>query len=211
MSLKSIFFPENKKFFVLFDELAASLVAMSKLFLSVSVAENDRLTLTVKEAEEAEQKNEVLTHKLFIELGRNFITPFDREDIHLLAKGLNSIASRHLALIRQLRAYKLTQSSGLTRTVAEESHRATEMLAQILHSLRNAKALIGLSGTCADIKRILYDCDNLTDRAVSALMEQQSNTVDVIKKMDHYEALQRLLETYGDTLNVIESIIIKYG
>ena len=36
--------------------------------------------------------NDDHTHKIFTEFGRNFITPFDREDIHTLASALDDIA-----------------------------------------------------------------------------------------------------------------------
>jgi len=39
-----------------------------------------------------EHVNDDYTHKIFTELGKNFITPFDREDIHYLATALDDIA-----------------------------------------------------------------------------------------------------------------------
>jgi uncharacterized protein len=211
MSLKSIFFPENKKFFVLFDEVATHLKEMSKVLLSAVTDDKDKLTYYVREAEELGKQVEVLTHKLSVELNRNFITPFDREDIHFMAKGLNSIASHILSVTRQLKNYKIS-TNGITRTIAGENYKVADMLAHVLNNLRNMKSLIVLSGTCADIKRTLYDCDNLLDRSIADLtINQELQAIEVIKKMDHFEALQRMLESTGDTINVIESVIIKYG
>jgi uncharacterized protein Yka (UPF0111/DUF47 family) len=42
--------------------------------------------------EDLEHKNDDLTHKIFTELSRNFITPFDREDIHYLASAMDDVA-----------------------------------------------------------------------------------------------------------------------
>ena len=48
--------------------------------------------LLITKLEDLEHANDELTHNLFTELGRNFITPFDREDIHYLATSLDDIA-----------------------------------------------------------------------------------------------------------------------
>ena len=51
----------------------------------------------LKTLEELEHKNDETTHRIFIELGRNFITPLDREDIHLLITRMDDILAENYA------------------------------------------------------------------------------------------------------------------
>jgi len=43
----------------------------------------------------------ILPTNIFTELGKNFITPFDREDIHYLASALDDIAT--ISMLQQKR------------------------------------------------------------------------------------------------------------
>ncbi len=87
------FLPKDKVFYSLFESASENLEQLAKKFIQV-VNEpdfNKRMSF-IKEMEDLEHKNDEVTHHIFIELGRNFITPFDREDIHSLATALDDIA-----------------------------------------------------------------------------------------------------------------------
>ena len=66
---------------------------MGKLLKEVvSEPDFDKRAALISQVEDQEHVNDDFTHKIFTELGRNFITPFDREDIHYLASALDDIA-----------------------------------------------------------------------------------------------------------------------
>jgi uncharacterized protein Yka (UPF0111/DUF47 family) len=52
-----------------------------------------------------ERANDDLTHTIFTELARNFITPLDREDIHQLASALDDVADFILAAGKNLELF----------------------------------------------------------------------------------------------------------
>jgi Phosphate transport regulator (distant homolog of PhoU) len=89
----SYFLPKDKVFYSLFEQASDNLEKIAKNLLQV-VHEPDfnKRGVLIKEMEDIEHQNDEITHKIFIELGRNFITPFDREDIHSLASALDDIA-----------------------------------------------------------------------------------------------------------------------
>ena len=91
-SMLRIFFPNNEKFYTLFEEVSLNVVKISELFVKYASEEDSEARKTLlKQMEETEHDNDDLTHKLFVTLGKNFITPFDREDIHYLASTLDDI------------------------------------------------------------------------------------------------------------------------
>ena len=89
MSLNNIFsyfVPQDKKFFPLFEQAGENLVTMSLLFKErLSKASTPEASEITKEIDRLEGKGDNITHQIHLELGKNFITPFDREDIHSLA------------------------------------------------------------------------------------------------------------------------------
>jgi uncharacterized protein Yka (UPF0111/DUF47 family) len=92
-SFLKIFMPKNKVFYELFEKVADNTAKMSTLLRGiVAEADFDKRAALILQVEDLEHANDELTHNIFTELGRNFITPFDREDIHYLATSLDDIA-----------------------------------------------------------------------------------------------------------------------
>ena len=97
MSLNSIFqyfVPKDKKiFFPLFEQAANNVVIMSAILVdAVNSPDSATREDLFKQIDKLENKGDELTHQIYLELGKNFITPFDREDIHALATAIDDVA-----------------------------------------------------------------------------------------------------------------------
>ena len=113
-SFLKIFMPKNKIFYELFEKVAGNVAIMGSLLRNVvGEPEFDKRAALIVQLEDLEHANDELTHNLFTELGRNFITPFDREDIHYLATSLDDVAHW-----RQVRRRTSAFSAGRLRTKA---------------------------------------------------------------------------------------------
>ncbi len=103
-----IFMPKDRIFYSLFEEVAAGVTRMGRLLKNVvSEPDIDKRAALVSQVEEQEHVNDDLTHKVFTELGRNFITPFDREDIHYLASALDDICDYIYSTAKKINFYKV--------------------------------------------------------------------------------------------------------
>jgi uncharacterized protein len=109
-SFLKIFMPKNRVFFELFEQVADNVAKMGTIMKDV-VAETDfdKRAALISQIEDLEHANDELTHSVFTELGRNFITPFDREDIHYLATSLLK-RSTSTALTRMIWACRKWQN-----------------------------------------------------------------------------------------------------
>ena len=106
-SFLKIFLPKDKVFFQLFESVAETVMKMGNRLKDV-VREKDFETrgIFIKEIEDMEHVNDDYTHRIFTELGRNFITPFDREDIHSLASALDDVSDYIYAAAKKINFYK---------------------------------------------------------------------------------------------------------
>ena len=113
------FLPKDRVFFTLFEDASSNLeLIASKLVLCVNEPDYNKRALIIKEMKELEHKNDVLTHQIFLELGQNFITPFDREDIHSLATALDDIADYIFKVGKKINMYKIDPSDSSIRKMA---------------------------------------------------------------------------------------------
>lgn len=211
--MRELFTLNGKKFYLFFDEVAANLQQMAATFLQ-AVREKDayQLDTHVRKLEKLEHDNDLVTHKIFIELGKNFITPFDREDIHALASTLDDIADLSYNIVRQVRNYGITETEHATQIIAEQHSRFMEILTKALTELRNKKHLTNLGSQCDAMRTILAQVDNTLDAAIAGVFtKDEENAYAVMKKMDHFELLQALIDKDSNAVNAIESVIVKYA
>ena len=104
----NLFMPKNKVFYELFEGVAEKVLEMAvKLKEMVSEPDRNIRASILAQIEDLEHKNDENTHRIFTELGRNFITPFDREDIHYLATALDDICDYIYASAKKINFYNV--------------------------------------------------------------------------------------------------------
>jgi hypothetical protein len=75
--------PKDKKFFPLFESASANLITLSDYLVeAVNASDLEHRNELIKKIDDLEHRGDEITHEIFLELSKNFITPFDREDIH---------------------------------------------------------------------------------------------------------------------------------
>jgi uncharacterized protein Yka (UPF0111/DUF47 family) len=211
LSLQQLFTPEGQKFYKLFNEVAENLKQVSQEFYDAIHNTNGRFKEYLENLNGLEIKNDHVAQRLFVALGKNFITPFDREDIYALTAGLDDISDLSYGVVRQLKSYSLSDLGNASLFVAGEYKRFIALLAQTINEFKNKRALNNLAQHCIDMKKIIANCDARIDAAITSLFPTQSDPIEIIKWMEHYEMMQALIGKWENVVNVIESIIIKYG
>lgn len=211
-SFVKLFMPKDKVFYNLFEEVTATLIKMGDVLVAALNEEDISLrTPMLKSLEDLEHKNDEVTHKLFIELGRNFITPFDREDIHALATSLDDIADYIWGSAKRMTNYYIDDVDDTARAFAGIIQRCIVALNKGVTELRDMKNIRAITDACVLINSLENEADDVFDEAMSKLFAYTTNAIELIKKKDLYQELEIVTDKCEDAANVIESIIIKYA
>jgi predicted phosphate transport protein (TIGR00153 family) len=212
-SIIKLFLPKDRVFYGLFEEVTATLTGMADVF-SKAVREKDisKRDQLLKTLEDLEHKNDETTHRIFIELGRNFITPFDREDIHYLTTSLDDVADYLWGAAKRIVNYQITDVDDTLVGFADIIMKSVNALHTCTHGLRDMKDLRKLTDACVLINSLENDGDELLDKSMMTLFNTHGiAAVELIKKKDLYQMLETVTDKCEDAANVIESIIIKYA
>ncbi|MEY3423174.1 MAG: hypothetical protein RIR48_3504 [Bacteroidota bacterium] len=207
-----IFLPKDKVFYDIFENIAGNLKDMGST-LRKAMNETDaakRISL-LKTLEDGEHRNDEYTHQIFIELSKNFITPFDREDIHYLATSLDDIADYMYASSKKILNYNVTETDEFMKELAETNHKSIKALSDAILKLRSMKNVSQIKQDCVLINSLENTADDILDRAIIQLFSSEKSPVDIIKLKDVYEDMEMISDKCEDASNVIESIIIKYA
>lgn len=211
--LLKFFLPKDKVFYTLFESASANLEKLAKkLVLVVNESDFSKRASLIKEMEDLEHQNDQLTHEIFVELGKNFITPFDREDIHSLATALDDIADYMYASAKKINFYKIdpTSDQGIQKT-ADAIEQAVLAVNQAVLELRNLKNTQKIVECVIKINSIENSADDIFDMSIERLFESNVDAKELIKKREIYQTLETVTDKCEDAGNVIESIVVKYA
>src|SRR5579872_706323 len=132
--------PKDKVFYSLFEEVADSVAKMGSLLKAVvSEPDFERRGALILQLEAQEHVNDEFTHRIFTELGRNFITPFDREDIHYLASALDDICDYIYAAGKKINFYKVNPNDVGIQKMADLIEQGSHQIRDAVHELRNMR------------------------------------------------------------------------
>src|SRR6201996_254579 len=211
-NIMKIFMPKDRIFYSLFEEVAAGVTNMGRLLKAVvSEPDIDKRAALVSQVEEQEHVNDDLTHKVFTELGRNFITPFDREDIHYLASALDDICDYIYAAAKKINFYKVNPDDFGIQKMADLIEQGSHQIRAAVRELRNMRDMRTITDALVRVNSIENQADDIFDMSIERLFETEPDAKEVIKKRDIYQVMEIVTDKCEDATNVIESIIIKYA
>jgi predicted phosphate transport protein (TIGR00153 family) len=211
-SILKIFLPKDRVFYSLFEEVATTLVLMGDTFKN-ALAEKDlnKRDAMLRTLEELEHKNDETTHRLFIELGSNFITPLDREDIHYLATSLDDIADYIWGAAKRIVNYQIDDQYNTLPQFAEIISKSIAAINTAVYGLRGLKNLRDITASCVIVNSLENAADDLLDSTMLKLFSSNISAVELIKQKDIFQMLEVVTDKCEDAANVVESIIIKYA
>jgi uncharacterized protein Yka (UPF0111/DUF47 family) len=206
------FMPKNKIFYDLFEDVADRVFQMGEILVTmVNEPDYDKRSAYIKQLEDLEHKNDESTHNIFTELGRNFITPFDREDIHALASALDDIADYIFASSKKINFYKVNPNDMGIKKLSELIMYGAAEIKVAVHGLRVMKDLRKMTEAMVKINSIENQADDVFDMSIERLFAEEPDAKEVIKKREIYQAMEIATDKCEDAANVIESIVIKYA
>lgn len=204
--------PKNRVFYELFEKSGDNVKQMGQLLIQVtSEPDFDKRQAIITQMEDVEHANDELTHLLFTELGRNFITPFDREDIHYLATAMDDIADFIYASAKKINFYRVNPNDiGIHKLAEIILHSVTEVR-KAVGELRNMKNMRMITDSLVKINSLENEADDIFDMSIERLFAIEPDAKEVIKKREIYQAMETATDKCEDAANVIESIIVKYA
>lgn len=204
--------PKDRVFYTLFEQVADTMEKMGKVLKEVvKEPDFDKRAGLISQIEDLEHVNDDFTHQIFTELGRNFITPFDREDIHYLATSLDDVCDYIFASAKKINFYKVNPNDQGIQKMADLIEQASGQIRAAVHELRNMRDMRKITEALVKVNSIENQADDIFDLSIERLFETEPDAKEVIKKREIYQVMEIVTDKCEDAANVIESIIIKYA
>jgi uncharacterized protein len=204
--------PKERKFLPLFEASAENLVnaamQLNKYFLETELEEKTKIITLIKEHEKA---GDEITVKLYHELNRSFITPFDREDINKLNGSLDDVMDLMNSFCQKMRNHPPKNESKYYLYLSELILQATLEIKNAVLELKNLKQPKKIMEACIRINEIENQADDVYHTALCQLFDNEKDAVELIKTKELLTVLEKATDMAEDVSDVLKSIIVKAG
>jgi len=199
------FLPKDEGFFGLFDQLSARLTSSAALLRQLfdNPARLDELVAQIKAEEHAA---DTITYDIMQRIDRSFVTPLDREDIHMLANRLDNVVDLMDGTARRATMFHITDRRAPAVELVDVLAETCTVLSAGVKEIRNPQAV---HKAARQVKVLEEKADALYAKAISDLFAGKPDALEVIKWKEIYDNLEHAVDECEDVANVLESISLK--
>lgn len=202
--------PREKKFFALFEQGSQNAVKIAQQLKDmVYIWENVKERVGI--INDLEHQGDAITHQIFEQLHRSLITPFDREDIALLAHSLDDVTDFIHAAADAMLLYKVERPTHRAKELVDIVVQAVGEVERAVSEIHNRIERKQLLKRCVEINRLENMGDSVFRSAMAELFDDSADFAGLIKWREIYKHMESVIDRCEDIANILEGVAIKYA
>jgi uncharacterized protein len=202
--------PKSDDFFDDFEKLAACTVEGARLF-QVLLDHFDNVEERAAGIKAVEHRGDEITHRAFERLHTQFITPFDRSEIHRLLSRIDDVLDLTDAASERLALYRVPKILPEARELAACLLGAAQKMEEAVRGLRNLKETGRILRACKEVNEFENRGDTLLRRALADLFNSETDPLTVMKWKEILDFIENAIDRAEDVANVIEGVVLEHA
>ncbi|MGD0059417.1 MAG: DUF47 family protein [Verrucomicrobiia bacterium] len=200
--------PREYNFFESFDQAADHAVHAAKLLLKLTEHYADADPIA-RELNGIEHACDDVAHRTMEQLNKTFITPLDREDIHVMILRIDDVVDLTNAAANRMAFFGILQPTQHSVNLAKQVVRGCEKLAEAVHGMSSTRNYEQVMRDCIAVHEVENAADDILHAALAELFATEKNAIEVIKWKDIYETMEKITDRLEDVANVLQGVIVK--
>lgn len=205
----SILQPREDRFYKLFEDAAANVRRSAELLLAMLNDYTD-VPAKAKAIKQVEHAGDELTHEIYDQLNRIFVTPLDREDIAAIASALDDVLDLIEAAADDFVLYRIETPTRRAIDLAQVILDSTVQVQEAVALLRHRRDRDSLRERLTEINRLENEGDEIYRIAIQDIFAQP-DPVLMIKWKQVYDHLERAIDNCEDVADVLYGVLLKYA
>lgn len=204
------FFPKDEKFLTLLNKLADSSHAAAhqlNALMRCPTPHDEVAAISAIIKAKADAKTTSLS--ITKELCRSFVTPFDREDIQLLADHLYKIPKIAEKIMERIRMHKLTRGQEDFYPQVELIQQEADVMREMIRELGSKKSSKKVLEYVSTLNQLEQKGDNIRESLLEALYASDRDIRDLLIRRDIYDMLEKVVDKFRDLSGVALQIVLK--
>jgi uncharacterized protein len=197
--------PRDEGFFEYFAQLAVHIGEAATLLHQLFGRLDDAPAIAAR-IKKVETDGDQIAHTVNQRIDTSFVTPLDREDIHMLAKRLDNVIDIINGVARRTVMFNVKSVRPGAEKMADVLVRASKVINMAVGDMKKRSRMVEHSRS---IKQLEEEGDALYAESVSALFRSGAEALEVLAWKDIFDSLEEAIDQCEDVGNVLESIALK--
>lgn len=203
------FFSHRALFYGLFSQAGKNIVQMSELLANaISTPSAAERELIFKQINTLEETGDDITHKVYLGLDKVFFTPFNRNDIHILASAIDDVADNVHEAAGRMQLYNIECFMPAINEIAGYVKRSCAELQKLICALSKMENKEDLLASCRRVKEYEHEADNIYNLALADLFANEKDPITLIKHRDILFSMEASAHKCKNAMDAIEIIIL---
>ena len=198
--------PRDTTFFDLFADQASHLVTGANLLGEMLGADRPARKEIGKRIADAEHEADDATHLIMRRLNSTFVTPFDRDDIYMLASSLDDCMDFMEEAADLIVPYKVDDLPPRVSDQVQVLQRAAELTAEAMPRLRSMDSL---SEYWVEVNRLENQADKIHRKLLAQMFDEITDPIHLMKIKEIVERLEDAADAFEKVANTVETIALK--
>jgi uncharacterized protein len=203
--------PKDQKFIPLLKEASTNLVNVAQKLDEIANAPKKDRALLFDQINDLDMASDTITRNINLELSRNFLTPFDREDIHSLNIAIDDVVDYLNDSANRMNFYQVDDVTKSIKKLTEVNVEAATLIQKGIDCLAGKKKLTHIAVICKKINELEVKADKIHDKAIAEIFEKETDAKTIIKYKEVLSSLETATDKAKDVSNVLESVMVKYS
>lgn len=204
--------PQENQYFQLFttniSNIQEAATDLRKLLDAKTTSERKILVARI---EDAEHRGDQITHDIFADLSRTFVTPIDREDIHALAAKIDDILDLMEDVAVRTILYEVMDFPPEFRDLTDTLLRAVDDLAIAVPLLGDMKNVDVILRACEHVNTCENAGDDIYHNAIARMFRDVKDPIELIKFKEILSDIEEAIDRCEHVANLIEGVVVKYA
>lgn len=201
--------PKDNFYFGQFERMTEKIVE-GVCILDEMLEKGNRYGEYARHLKTVEHEGDHIVHNILNHLHKTFITPIDREDIHMLVGRLDDILDLAEGAGSRIDMYQPRdippEAKKLTKVLVESATLVKEMIC-LLNNLRKPERILELT---VEINRLEDEADYIRRSTLARLFRDEQDVRELIKWKDILEYIERSTDRCEDVANITEGIVLEH-
>jgi predicted phosphate transport protein (TIGR00153 family) len=202
--------PRSGRFYELFDQSARNLVVASEALTDL-LEHFENVDTKTAHLKDLEHEADEITHNIYLQVHKTFVTPFDHEDIAALAQRMDDVMDYIEGASTAIHTYGITQPTSAARGLADLIRLQCIQLEKAISVIRHKGRLKSILEQLKEVNRLENEADSLFLNSMAELFHGEMSPVDIIKWRDIYDQLERATDSAEQVAYVLEAIVLKHA
>lgn len=208
--MKLSLLPKERIFYDLLEKLAGKAEQGILLFKSL-INSWDGQHFEIKELKELEHECDGIVQEIMLRLNKTFITPIDREDIHLLTNELDDLVDIIQTLSKRIDLFQIKEINEELKKMTVVLEKSLVIVVGLIKKMRSLKDSQAILEMCRQIHLLESEGDRIYEAALAGLFQGGFSAIEVIKWKEIYDFMELAIDKCEDISDVLWGIVVKYG